>query len=143
MRLDLYQQETATIAALQGGLLDEAAQKLQAGQTLSALEQNGVLHALQILIENAIGKAKHLLKASDQTVPVSAYDAFLLLAQAKLIAASETPQWNNAVGLRNKIVHDYMNLRMDIVLALVVQQQYRFIVNFLQAPIPSQLSTKK
>lgn len=143
MRLDLYQQETATIAALQGGLLDEAAQKLQTGQTLSALEQNGVLHALQILIENAIGKAKHLLKASDQTVPVSAYDAFLLLAQAKLIEASETPQWNNAVGLRNKIVRDYMNLRMDIVLALVVQQQYRFIVNFLQAPIPTQFSAEK
>ena len=49
MRLDLYQQETATIAALQGGLLDEAAQKLQAGQTHRALEQNNVFHTLHKL----------------------------------------------------------------------------------------------
>lgn len=135
MRLDLYQQETAAIAALQNGMLEEAAQKLESGQTLSALEQNGVLHALQLLIENAIGKAKHLLKASNQTVPVSAYDTFLMLLQNKFIEASEIQQWNNAIGLRNKIVQDYMNLKMDIVLTLVVQRQYRFIVDFLQAPI--------
>ena len=73
MRLDLYQRETAAIAALQGGLLDEAAQILKSGQTLSRLEQNGVLHALQLLIGNAIGKAKHLLKALNQPVPVSAF----------------------------------------------------------------------
>ncbi len=139
MRLDLYQQETAAIAALQGGLLDEAAQLLNSGITLSPLEQNGVLHELQILIENAIGKAKHLLKAANRTVPISAYDRFLLLDQVKLISESEITQWNNAVGLRNKIVHDYMNLSMDIVLSLVAQHHHAFIVSFLHAPIPQKL----
>jgi len=58
MGLDLYQAETAHIAREQSSLLDEVRQQLLAGNTLSRLEQNSVLHALQMLIENAIGKAK-------------------------------------------------------------------------------------
>ena len=38
------------------------------------------MHALQVLVENAIGKTKHLLKAAGQEISVSAYDAFAVLA---------------------------------------------------------------
>ena len=69
MRLDLYQAETAQIASEYSSLLDEARQQLSAGGTLSRLEQNGVLHALQVLIENAIGKAKQILKAVIKSYP--------------------------------------------------------------------------
>ena len=58
MRLDLYQAETARIAAEQTAILDEAQHILASGKKLSGLEQNGILHALQVLIENAIGKVK-------------------------------------------------------------------------------------
>ena len=58
MRLDLYQAETARVAAEQSALLAQAKSILLQGRALSPLEQAGVLHALQILIENAIGKAK-------------------------------------------------------------------------------------
>jgi hypothetical protein len=58
MRHDLYQPETARIAAAQSALLDEARATLQLGQMLRPLEDAGVLQALQVLIENAIGKAK-------------------------------------------------------------------------------------
>ena len=61
MRLDLYQAECERIAKDQISLLNEVKQRLALGESLSRLEQNGVLHALQILIENAIGKCKHLL----------------------------------------------------------------------------------
>jgi hypothetical protein len=54
MRLDLYQAETALIAQEQTSLLDEARMTLLAGGTLSRLEQNGVLHAIQVLVENAL-----------------------------------------------------------------------------------------
>ena len=57
MRLDLYQAETARIAAGQSALLAQAKSILSEGRVLTPLEQSGVLHALQILIENAIGKA--------------------------------------------------------------------------------------
>ena len=86
MRLDLYQAETAQIARELSSLLDEARQQLLAGGTLSRLEQNGVLHALQVLIENAIGKAKQILKAKGKPVPVSAYDALAALVRLRVIA---------------------------------------------------------
>jgi uncharacterized protein YutE (UPF0331/DUF86 family) len=135
MRLDLYQQETAAIAGYQSAILAEARAALSSGRALTPLEQNGVLHALQVLIENAIGKAKHWLKAVNQPVPVSAYDAFQSLAQLGYITSEEIKEWNNAIGLRNRIVHDYMNIRMDIVLELVLAERFRFIVEFLQSPM--------
>ncbi|MFM1908902.1 MAG: hypothetical protein RLZZ591_2579 [Pseudomonadota bacterium] len=61
MRLDLYQAETARIAAEQGALLTQAKAILKEGRSLTPLEQAGVLHALQVLIENAIGKTKQIL----------------------------------------------------------------------------------
>ncbi len=77
---------------------------------LSGLEQNGVLHALQVLTENAIGKAKQILKASGEPVPVSAYDAFTALARINEISVNELTAWNAIIGLRNRIVHEYMNI---------------------------------
>lgn len=67
MRLDLYQAETARIAAEQVALLNQAREVLAQGRFLTKLEQSGLLHALQILIENSIGKAKQIL--SPKTKP--------------------------------------------------------------------------
>lgn len=133
MRLDLYQAETARIAAEQSHLLEQARAILQQGRPLTALEQGGVLHALQILIENAIGKAKQLLKASEQSVPVSGHDAFKALVNRSLIDATELPAWNAIVGLRNRIVHGYMNMNIDMnqVTALIAENKEQFVVRFL------------
>lgn len=135
MRLDAYQAETAQIALYQSEVLAEARQKLCSGIGLTRLEQNGVLHALQVLVENAIGKAKHWLKAQGREPPVSAYDAFQLLAETGVIPRTALSGWNSAIGLRNRIVHDYMNIRIDWVFDLVKQEHYRFIVEFLLTPI--------
>jgi len=137
MRLDLYQSETALIAQQQTAMLDEARERLMAGVQLSRLEQNGVLHAIQLLVENAVGKAKHLLKAHEKTVPLSAYDSFAGLVELGLVAEQDLPAWNAAIGLRNKIVHDYMNIEMARVLELVRLGQYRFVSAFLLEPITS------
>ncbi len=134
MRLDLYQAETALIAQDQTALLDEARATMLAGGALSRLEQNGVLHAIQVLVENAIGKAKQLLKAAGKQVPLSAYDGFLGVAALGVVKSSDLTAWNAAIGLRNRIVHDYMNIDMLRVLELVKNEQYRFITDFLLAP---------
>ncbi len=136
MRLDLYQAETAQVAGEQSSLLDEARHKLRAGEKLSRLEENGVLHALQMLIENAIGKSKQILKAKGEPVPVSAYDALAALARTGMIGVEDLSAWNAVIGLRNRIVHEYMNLD-DVrrVLELVCVDQYRFVVEFLLAPV--------
>lgn len=116
-------------------MLGEARLKLQSGQSLSTLEQSGVLHALQVLIENAIGKAKHMLKAAGEPVPVSAYDAFASLARVGRVPAEELTEWNNVIGIRNRIVHDYMNIDMNVILDIVRGAKYRFVAVFLTLPV--------
>lgn len=133
MRLDLYQAETARIATEQSALLSQAKTILKQGRALTPLEQGGVLHALQILIENAIGKAKQLLKAAEQPVPVSGYDAFRALVNRGQVASAELAAWNAIIGLRNRIVHDYMDIDMDQILALVAANKEQFVVDFLLA----------
>lgn len=135
MRTDLYHAETKRIASQQGALLDEARSRLLALQPLSPLEQNGVLHALQVLIENAIGKAKQQLKARGDEVPISAYDAFAALALTGLIRQDKLSEWQGMIGLRNRIVHDYMNVDMDKILTLINQGHYVLLLDFLMAPL--------
>jgi len=133
MRLDLYQAETAVIAREQAAMLAEARERMLADGSLSRLEQNGVLHALQVLVKNAIGKAKHLIKAAGEPVPVSAYDSFRALARILGLSSQELEQRNAIIGLRNRIVHDYMNLDMRRVLQVVESGGYGFVVDFLLA----------
>jgi uncharacterized protein YutE (UPF0331/DUF86 family) len=137
MPLELYQAETARIAAEQAHLIAQAKSILQQGRELSPLEQSGVLHALQILIENAIGKAKQWLKAQQQPVPISGYDAFRTLLNINLIPATELPDWNAAIGLRNRLVHDYMNIDFRQIEALLMTDKTSFIVRFLNRDYPN------
>jgi len=137
MRLELYMAETARIAHEQTSMLDEARLSLLADQALNRLEQSGVLHALQVLVESAIGKAKHTVKACNAPVPVSAYDAFSSLRQLGKLGGGSIEEWNSIIGLRNRIVHDYMNVDMAFVLGLVRDQRYRIVTEFLLRPITS------
>jgi uncharacterized protein YutE (UPF0331/DUF86 family) len=131
MQLNLYQLETARVATTQAALLAQAAAIAASGRPLTPLEQSGMLHALQILIENAIGKTKHLLKNQNLLVPVSAYDGFAALADAGLLPHADLPAWNAVVGLRNRIVHDYMNINMDQILQITGSGKHQFVVDFL------------
>jgi uncharacterized protein YutE (UPF0331/DUF86 family) len=132
---DLYQAECERIANQQSALLEDACQRLNANAALSPLEQGGVLHAMQVLAENAIGKTKHLLKALGQPVPVSAHDAFESLHQQGCITQQELDAWRAVVGLRNRIVHDYLNVDSDFVNSLVLQNKHHFIADFLRQKI--------
>ena len=88
-----------------------------------------------MLVEKTIGKAKQLLKAAGKQVPLSAYDSFLGLTELGIIKTNDLTAWNAAIGLRNRIVHDYMNIDIHRVLDLVKNEQYRVITDFLMEPI--------
>ena len=70
MRLDIYLKETQQLAEVNGDVMEEVRQRLLKGEKLSRLEQSGVLHVLQVLIENAIGKAKHTLSSNPVLGPL-------------------------------------------------------------------------
>lgn len=135
MDIDLYLAETRANAERNSLILEEARQRLANANGLTQLEFAGALHALQVLTENAIGKAKHFLKHNGMAVPVSAYDAFAMLAQSGRITQEELGRWQRAVGLRNRIVHDYLNLDKALVCTLIEQRGYDFVVEYLKQPL--------
>lgn len=135
MPAELYFRETADLARRHGALLDEARQIMAAGESLSDLETNGVLHTLQVLIENAIGKAKQTLKLAGEPVPTSAYDTMRAMVRINQIDAGHFSHWAAIIGLRNRIVHEYMNLDVDRVLQLVRDRDYMLVLDFLLAPV--------
>jgi len=49
--------------------------------------------------------------------------------------AEAAQQWSAIIGLRNRIVHEYMNLDMRQVLAVVKEAKYQRVIDFLRAPI--------
>jgi len=132
MKIELYQAETEKLCRLHKDILEEASERLQSGEFFSNMEKQGIIHSLQILIENAIGKAKHLLKLKQQTIPVSAYDVFELLHQLNII--NDLEKWQKTIGFRNTIVHEYMNVSETIVFAIIAKQEYQFILDFLNKP---------
>jgi len=130
MKIELYQAETEKLCRLHQNILEEARDRLQSFDNFSNMEKQGIIHSLQVLIENAIGKAKHLLKIKQQTIPV--YDVFELLHQLNII--NEIDKWKKTIGFRNTILHEYMNVSETIVFAIIAKQEYQFILDFLNKP---------
>ena len=62
MDYDLYHEATLGIVRNQKAALQDAQALLESNGALIPLECNGLEHTLQLLVENAIGKAKHLLR---------------------------------------------------------------------------------
>jgi len=132
MKIELYQAETEKMCRFHQKILDEARQRLETEEPFSDMEKLGIIHALQVLIENSIGKAKHLLKFKQETIPISSYDVFQLLHQLNFI--NDVKKWNKIIGFRNAIVHEYMNISEEIVFSIVSKKEYQFVLDFLNKP---------
>jgi len=118
MKLALYQAETEKMCRLHQKILDEARYRLGTAKKFSDMEKQGIIHSLQIIIENSIGKAKHVLKIKQEKIPVSAYDVFQVLEQTGIINSEDEKQWKKVIGFRNTVVHEYMNVSEEIVFYL-------------------------
>lgn len=111
--------------------LDELAKIVQA-RNLSTLEYRASERLLQLLIESAIGVAKHWLKALDQTVPANAYQCFSKLAQRQLITDVQLQNWKKMIGLRNALVHDYLNIDPEIITSILRNRYYLDALKFVR-----------
>jgi uncharacterized protein YutE (UPF0331/DUF86 family) len=134
MRLKLYQQETQKLSEKHKKILAEIHHQIEKNNELSAIEEQAALHSLQTTIENAIGKARHLLKSHNKKVPVSAYDLFEELKSQGFIQLQELNQWKKIIGLRNTIVHEYMKVNMEMVTNVILEKKYEFVLAFLNLP---------
>lgn len=110
--------------------LDELADMAQQ-QPLRKFERLAVERSLQILIEAAIGVAKHCCKQAGITTAADGYASAL---KAHDLIQSHIPHavLNGAMGMRNAIVHDYLNLDWARIEAVLIAQVYRQIGLFIE-----------
>jgi len=87
---------------------------------------------LQVLTEACIGIAKHWVKLLNKTAPVDAYQAFELLLGLGYLSHQELPTWKRIIGMRNALVHDYLNVDRQIVLGVLRQRAYRQLLEFIR-----------
>ena len=101
-------------------------------QPLRKIERLAAERSLQIMIEAAIGVAKHCCKKAGKTHSGDAYKN-LLTAHDLLNSNIPHAALKGAAGMRNAIVHDYLNLDWARIEAVIVNQQYQTLGDFIEA----------
>jgi len=96
----------------------------------NTLMQRAAERTLQVLVEACIGIAKQRLKAQGKVVPTEAREAFTRLRDLGMDHSGT--DWRKVVGLRNALVHDYLNLDPDIIKDILLQAYYQSLLNFAQ-----------
>ena len=99
-------------------------------RTWTRVERKGAERLIQILVESCIGIAKHWLKQQNKVMPSDAYSVFEKLTELQLISPDDIKEWQRIIGLRNAIVHDYLNLDEKVIKAIVVNQMYLTLKKF-------------
>ena len=94
------------------------------------VERKGAERLLQTLVEACIGVSKHWLKQQNKVLPVDAYSVFEKLMELQLIPADEAQEWQRIIGMRNAIVHDYLNLDEQVIKAIIVNKMYLKLQTF-------------
>lgn len=102
----------AELAEIQGILVQ---------RPLSSLEYRAAERTLQVSIEACIGLAKHWAKALAGHSPQDAYQAFEILVQRGALMPDSLTGWRNTIGLRNVLVHDYLNIDPEIIRSVIAQ----------------------
>ena len=88
------------------------------------VERKGAERLLQTLVEACIGVSKHWLKQQNKVLPADAYAVFEKLMELQLIPSDEAQEWQRIIGMRNAIVHDYLNLDEKVIKAIVANKMY-------------------
>jgi uncharacterized protein YutE (UPF0331/DUF86 family) len=109
--------------------LDSLHQILQK-RSWTRVERKGAERLLQILVESCIGIAKHWLKKQGKVLPSDAYAVFEKLTELQLLSPGDSQEWQRVIGMRNAIVHDYLNLDEKVIRAAVVNKMYIRLQNF-------------
>jgi len=79
----------------------------------------------------AIDSALHLVTAHRLGIPQTSAEAFILLQKANFISEKTSRSMVGMTGFRNVAIHEYQNLEMDILRA-IVEKEYLSIVSYCQ-----------
>jgi len=112
---------------------------------LNKYEYRASERTLQVLIEACIGIAKHWTYGLSKVAPADAYSAFDKLSQQGIESINDV-EWRKIIGMRNALVHDYLNIEPQIIKTVIKDSTYLNLFIFaekgllalegIQTPIP-------
>ena len=82
-------------------------------------KQDSVVLNLERACQACIDLGMHIVRIKSLGVPQSNRDVFVLLQKARIINPGLSKKMQAMVGFRNIAVHDYQNLNLDIVRAII------------------------
>jgi uncharacterized protein YutE (UPF0331/DUF86 family) len=94
----------------------------------SHFEMRAAERTLQVLIEACIGISKHWVKGARGSAPPDAYRGFEALSQEGVPVNLEL--WRSMIGLRNALVHDYLNVDADVIRGVILEKRYLELLEF-------------
>ena len=96
-------------------------------------ERNAVERSLQVLVEMAVGCSKQLLKARQRPVPSEARAAIERVYEMLGNIDPPAAMLRGAVGMRNAIIHDYLNLDWGLVERVLKSRKYLLLPYYIHA----------
>lgn len=84
-----------------------------------------VQRALQVLIESHIGLARYIVEQQFTIKLAKSREAIDELKNRQLLSPSDHNVLIKMIGFRNILVHDYLDINSDIVLAVVKKGDYK------------------
>lgn len=102
---------------------------------LNSRDYRATERLLQLLTEVSIGLAKHWLKSIKKESGSNAYQTFVALQNVGAISEIELVEWRKIIGLRNSLVHGYLNVDKSIIKIIVKNEKYQTLVLFCEKAV--------
>jgi uncharacterized protein YutE (UPF0331/DUF86 family) len=108
--------------------LEQLRRQVEPGRPLSRIAYRAAERNLQLLIEACIGIAKQTLKARGHVVSADARQVLTLIASMGLDDSGL--DWRRVIGMRNALVHDYLNFDPEIVLDILRSGRFQQLLSY-------------
>lgn len=111
--------------------LDDYANQFETS-SLTNKDYFAIERLIQMLIESGVGLAKQLVKIKHKPIRATAFENFEILHDLKLIDQKQLDEWKSMIGLRNILIHEYLEIDRDIINSVLKKKLYKHAHEYCQ-----------